>query len=180
MDRRDTKKFLPPLILGLVLLGILFWNWRLSVQNRELQSLLARTTARIESSRAALEKLHHFEQQQQHHQQYRLDDWIPRFRNTVQARLYISRLIREKLDAATAHLVRFDWSTPDISKEKTRIDIFLTADFPSYRALQTFVTEIERHVPPLLVQGAQMTKKNIRLETSLVMCFGYRLEHGAL
>ena len=89
LTNNEKRLFLVPALLGVLLLMVMLLNWYMSSQNRALQVLLHQTNVQISENQTTLNSLEDLEVYEAAYSRYRLDEWIPLFRNEVAVRLYL-------------------------------------------------------------------------------------------
>ncbi|MBN2468268.1 MAG: hypothetical protein JXD19_08965 [Deltaproteobacteria bacterium] len=176
LTKLEKRNLIVPVALALLLLGVGAYMWHLSDQNRALQELITKTSLRINKDRATLDSLQDFDEKERIYLEFRLDDWIPVFRNGEEVKLFLTKKVEEALASVAAKEEDWQWIPSEIPPDPSHTGAFhLQALFPSYAALVVFIESLEEGVPPLLPQAVDIHKAGIRLTCSVTLNFAYRL-----
>jgi hypothetical protein len=176
LTKSEKKALAVPVLMALVIMGVLGYNWHLSSQAEILQEMIDKTGAKIREGRSTLQSLEGLDEKELFSLQYQLDEWIPLFENFVEAKLCLTRKVHAALCAVGAEEKDWILSPSDAGTTPFLGTVQLDALFPSYAALLRFIGEMEDSPPPLLPQETAIQKNGIKLNVSLTMYFAYRLK----
>ncbi|HJX30897.1 MAG TPA: hypothetical protein VJ624_03485 [Thermodesulfobacteriota bacterium] len=181
LTNKEKRAFILPVCIALLLVGLVVYNGHTSSQNQEIQALLEKTKAQIRTDQETVTSLKEFKEKEKLYFHYRLDDWIPLFQNPLELQLYLTKKITSSLDAVGAKGKDLTWVTSEhTSRQPLQNQFVLDVLFPSYTALMSFLEEVEKNKPPLLIQKVEIKKADIKLEVSLTMSFAFRLKDDAI
>ena len=176
LTKQEKRAFAVPALIGLLLIGLVGYNWHLSFQNRKLNEMIEKIDTRIREIQNTFKSLEKMEKEEKFYFQYRLNDWIPIFRNILEVKLYLTKKVKRVLDSVGAQEKDWEWIPLEEETKPLLSEYHLEALFPSYSALVQFIQEMENSIPPLLPQGVEIKKVGIKIDVNLIMYFGYQLK----
>ena len=169
-----------PIVLALLIIGVAGYSKHLSSRQKLVHQMIMQTNTKINADQEHLYALQDFAESERFHHQYRLDEWIPLFNNTLEVDLFLTQKIQRGLSAVGATKEDCNLQIPQAVTTPRIGEFHVQAFFPSYPALLEFLRAMEESPPPVLPQEVEIVKTGITVETIITFYFGYRLNDEAV